>query len=288
LRTFLKLFRPNRELLLCETHPANRVVRPKCGPVSWVVMRLPVRSFVFAAVAACLFAQTSSIAQTQDAQGPSAQDSQSQGAQTQSNSSQSSANGGYVVVDPLARVRYDERYDLSVGLAYDHMKAGPTLLQGSNLGGLDVSGSYWLTQHWGVEASGRGYIGTSGAAPNAYQINGPFVSQYLFVGGPEWLGPHNKHGALIAHALVGGAYGNFEQDLRGNSPSVVDFYNNQLALGAILGGHFDLNRSEHWVFRITPDAVITRYGLNYGNRLTQTDVNFALSVGAEYRFKKKR
>lgn len=281
MRTLLKLFRPNREPLLSEMRRANRVVRPKCGPVSWLVMRLPVRSFAFAAAAAfCLFAPASSIAQTQGAQ--------TQSASTQADSSQSSANGGYVVVDPLARVRYDERYDLSVGLAYDHMKAGPTLLQGSNLGGIDLSGSYWLTRHWAVEASGRGYLGTSGAAPNAYQINGPFVSQYLFVGGPEWLGPHNKHGALIAHALVGGAYGNFEQDLRGNPPSVVDFYNNQLALGAILGGHFDLNRSEHWVFRITPDAVITRYGINYGNHITQTDVNFALSVGAEYRFKKKR
>jgi hypothetical protein len=260
----------------------------------------PVRSFVFAAVAACLIAPTSSIAQSQDAQsqGPQTQgppaasspasSSQTQSSQTQPDSSQSSASGGYVIVDPLARVHYNERYDLSVSLAYDHLKAGPTLLQGSNLGGIDVSGTYWLTGHWGVEASGRGYLGTSGAAPNAFQINGPFVSQYLFVGGPEWLGPHNKHGALIAHALVGGAYGNFEQDLRGQSPSVVDFYNNQLALGAILGGHFDLNRSEHWVFRITPDAVITRYGINYGNHITQTDVNFALSVGAEYRFKKRR
>ena len=50
----------------------------------------------------------------------------------------------------------------------------------------------------------------------------------------------------------------------------------------------DLNRSAHWVFRITPDAVITRYGINYGNKITQTDVNFAISVGLEYKFKKKR
>jgi len=194
----------------------------------------------------------------------------------------------YVSIDPLAKVRYDNRYDLSVGLAYDHMKAGPTLLQGSNLGGLDVSGSYWLTRRLGLEGSGRGYLGTSGAGPNPYSIQGPFVSQYLFAAGPEFLGPHNKHGALIAHALFGGAYGNFETDLRGHSPSVVDFYNNQLAFGAILGGHFDLNRSEHWAFRVTPDAIWTRYGINYGNRITQNDINFAISVGAEYRFRKKR
>jgi hypothetical protein len=262
-------------------HYDSRVVRPERGLVSWIVMRLPVSFSTLAAVAALvLFASPRLHAQSQGAQ--------SQGPQTQSAPPQSPVNGTYVVVDPLANVHYDERYDLSLGLAYDHMKAGPTLIQGSNLGGLDLSGSYWLSKHWGLEGSGRGYLGTSGAAPNAYAINGPFVSQYLFVAGPEWLGPHNKHGALIARALVGGAYGNFDTDLRGQSPSVVDFYNNQLSIAAVLGGHFDLNRSAHWVFRITPDAVITRYGINYGSKITQTDVNFAISVGAEYRFKKKR
>lgn len=213
-------------------------------------------------------------------------------AQGQSSSSQSGSETPtatpYVIVDPLAGIHYDNRYDISLGMAYDHMKAGPTLIQGSNLGGLDLSGSYWLSHHWGIEGSGRAYVGTSGAAPNPYSINGPFVSQYLFVGGAEYLGPHNKHGALIPHALFGGAYGRFEQDLRGEPPSVVDFYNNQLAPAAILGGHFDLNRSERWTFRITPDAIITHYGINYPPNTHQWDVNFAISVGAEYRFKRKR
>jgi hypothetical protein len=176
------------------------------------------------------------------------------------------------------------------------MKAGPNLLEGSNLGGLDLSGSYWFSKHWALEGSGRGYVGTSGTAPNEFingkgnaeSIKGPFVAQYLFVAGPEWLGPHNKHGALIAHALVGGVYGKFEQDLRGNLPSLVGFYNDQVAPAAIIGGHMDLNRSARWVFRITPDAVITRYGINYGNKVTQTDVNFAISVGIQYKFKGKR
>jgi len=174
-------------------------------------------------------------------------------------------------------------------MAYDHMKAGPNLLQGSNLGGLDLTGTMWLTKHWGVEGSGRGYLGTSGAAPNSlYNIKGPFVQEYFFTGGPVWLGPHNKHGAILAHVLLGGVDGMFQKDLLGQSPSVVGFYNDQLAPAAIVGGHFDLNRSARWVFRVTPDAVMTWYGTNYGNKATQWDVNFAISVGLEYKFKKKR
>jgi len=246
------------------------VVPPRRSPVSLVLMRLQVSfsASLVAVVALALCAGVSSQAQT--------------------TASPTAGNGTYIVVDPLAGVRYDNRYDVSLGLAYDHMKAGPTLLQGSNLGGLDVSGSYWFSRHWAVEGSGRGYLGTSGAAPNDQNIQGPFVSQYFFVGGPEWLGPHNKHGDLIAHVLVGGAYGNFEQDLRGASPAVVDFYYNQIAPAAIVGGHIDLNRSARWVFRITPDAILTRYSTNYAPKITQNDVNFAISVGVEYKFKKKR
>ena len=214
--------------------------------------------------------------------------SQTSSSSSSSNTAQTTGTGTYVVIDPLAKVRYDNRYDISLSAAYDHMKAGPTLLQGSNLGGLDLEGSYWLTKRWGAEGSTRYYLGTSGAAPNPYSIQGPFVSQTFFGAGPEWLGPHNKHGDLIAHALVGGMYGKFEQDLRGQPPSVVDFYNDQVALAGVMGGHMDLNRSEHWVFRITPDAVWTRYSINYGNRATSNDVNFALSVGVEYKFTKKK
>ena len=223
------------------------------------------------------------------AQGSSGESSSNQPTPTQGAPDQSTGNGTYISIDPLALVRYDNRFDASLGMAYDHMKAGPNLLQGSNLGGLDLSGTMWLTKHWGIQASGRGYAGTSGAAPNApNNIKGPFVDEFFFTGGPEWLGPHNKHGAILAHVLVGGVYGNFQKDLLGYSPSLVGFYNNQIAPAAIVGGHFDLNRSAHWVFRITPDAVMTWYSTNYGNKITQTDINFAISVGLEYKFKKKR
>lgn len=227
-------------------------------------------------------------------QGSSSSTSSSQSAGEQT--TPSTEYGVYMAVDPLAKVRYDNRYDMSLGFAYDHMKAGPTLLQGSNLGGLDMEGSYWLTRNWGIVASGRGYIGTSGTAPNETTapdgsfivIRGPVVKQYFFVGGAEWLGPHNKHGAMIAHAMFGGVYGNFQKDLRGEAPEVVGFYYNQIAPAGIIGGNFDLNRNEHWVFRITPDAVMTHYtfsdaphsSLSYA----QYDVNFAISVGLEYKF----
>lgn len=214
----------------------------------------------------------------------------------QSTAPATSTNGTYIAIDPLAKVTYDNKYDVSLGLGYNHIKAGPALLTGAHLGGLDLSGSYWLTKHWAVESSVRGYIGTSGAGTSSgltggnakNNIKGPVVSEYYFTAGPEWLGPHNKHGAIIGHVLAGGVYGDFEQDLLGQGPSVVAFYNNQVAPAIIAGGHIDLNRSDRWVFRVTPDAVITHFGTNYAPVMQKFDVNFAISVGLEYKFKKKR
>ena len=233
--------------------------------------------------ATALFACTAGIAfgQTSSSQAP-----------TQTVSPPPTPTPAYIQVDPLAGVTYDNRYDLSVGAAYGHIHAGPTVTEGANLGGLDVSGSYWFARHWGLEGTFRGYLGTSGAAPNTQSIDGPFVAQYMFAAGPEWLGPHNKHGALIAHALFGGSYGDFEKDLRGNPASVVGFYNNQVAPAGIFGGHIDLNRSPRWVFRITPDALWTRYSTDYATNISSSgghnNWNFGISVGVEYKFKKKR
>jgi hypothetical protein len=235
-------------------------------------MRLPV-SFIFSLVAVaaltlCAAART----------------------QAQVTASPTSGNSVYNPSDPLANVRYDNRFDASLGMAYAHIHAGPTLDQGANLGGLDLTGSYWFSKNWAVEGSGRAYLGSSGAAAHDPPIKGPFVSQYFFAGGPEWLGPHNKHGALIAHVLVGGAY--FDSHLDSLTPQEVDFYPNQVALAAAFGGHFDLNRSAHWVFRVTPDALFTRYNANFATPTTpiggHDNWNFAISVGVEYKFKKKR
>ncbi len=258
---------------------ACTILYPRCCPsgrsCKLKPMRLPVSwSLIFAAVAAFALLSGHGRAQSTD---------------VQSNAQQTIPAPVYVPLNPLSGVSYDNRYDLSLGGAYAHIKAGPPPLhEGSNLGGLDLNGSLWLARRWGLEGTGRYVVGTSGAGVNSENIEGPFVSETFFAGGPEWLGPHNKHGAFIVHAMIGGAYGKFQQDLRGVPPSVVDFFPDQVGLAAVIGGHIDLNRSPRWVFRITPDALYTRYAINYGNQATYGYWNFGLSVGVEYKSKKKR
>ncbi len=236
---------------------------------------------------------------------PQSSSSQSQPTQAptpQGADAQNSNYGVYISVDPLSNVRYDNRFDVSLGMAYDHMKAGPSLLQGANLGGLDGDVSIWFTRHWGIQGSGRAYVGTSGTAPNDLNKNGgdlkgPMVKQYFFVGGLEGLGPHNKHGAFTGHVMFGGVYGNFQKDLLGVLPGYFDFYYNQIAPAGVAGGSIDLNRSAHWALRINCDAMMTHYNFQppptsgsttLPPKWAQFDVNYAMSVGLQYKFTKRK
>ncbi len=248
-------------------------------------MRFPVRSASSLALGALLVCATA----VATAVAAGAQESSSSQTPAQQAPPAPQPAPAYIAIDPLAGVRYDNRFDLSVEMAYQHLKAGPNVLQGADLGGLNVTGSYWLTKHWGLAGTGRAFLGTSGVGQvNALDIKGPFVAEYVFAGGAEYLGPHNKHGDIIFHVLGGGAYGEFEKDLRGNPPSAVGFYNNQIAPALVMGGNIDLNRSAHWVLRMSPDALLTDYGINYGKKTKQIDINAGFSVGIEYKFKRTR
>ncbi len=186
----------------------------------------------------------------------------------------------------LAGVDYDYRYEVSGGLAYTHFDAGPNLLQGANLGGIDLQGARFFTRKWAADASVRTYFGTSGVTPNPYGIRGPAVSEYMVLAGPEYRALSNEHASMTLYALFGGAYGLFStalgRDQNGNiiGPEQVGMFNDQISFGSAIGGSIDLNRSPRLAFRISPDANLTDFSTaGHGGIKEQ----FAISVGLVYR-----
>lgn len=186
-----------------------------------------------------------------------------------------------VVPDTLSSLKYDNGWEIYLGIGYQRFKAGPNLRENSALGGFDVQGTRWLTQRLGATANARGYYGTSPAVPNTFKIQGPFVSNQMFMAGPELLGPHNIHAAVTLHALAGGTYGRFNADLGPYAPGQLGLFNNQFNFAGALGGALDLNRSSKYALRISPDMLVTRYGGSFAP-------DFGISVGILYRFNAKR
>ena len=187
----------------------------------------------------------------------------------------------------LSGVNYNNRYEVYGGFAYSHFNAGPSLLQGANLGGFDIQGARFFTRKWAAVANVRGYIGTSGAAPNPYGVHGPGVSEYMVLAGPQYRAFSNPHGSISLHALFGGTYGYFSsalgQTVNGHrvEPADIGFYNDQIAFGSAIGGSIDLNRSPRLAFRISPDALLTDYSSTGKSDLKE---QFGISVGLVYRF----
>ncbi len=190
--------------------------------------------------------------------------------------------------DTLSGTDYNNRYEVYAGLAYSHFNAGPTLLEGSNLGGIDLQGARFFSPRLAVAADVRGYFGTSGVVPNVYNIRGPFVSESMFLAGPEYRVKSNERASLTVHALFGGAYGDFTSGI-GKTPAglgpgtpppsaaLLGLFNNQVTFGSAIGGAVDLNRSPRLAFRIAPEATLTDFGS------AGIHEQFALSVGLVYR-----
>lgn len=183
--------------------------------------------------------------------------------------------------DTLAGVDYNYRYELYGGFSYTHFNAGPNLLQGANLGGFSADGARFFTKRWAAAGSVRGYYGTTGVVPNDENIRGPFVAQYMFMGGPEYRALSNQHASLTLHALFGGAYGQFDKDIAPDTTAQLGLFSNQVAFGSAIGGAIDLNRSPRLAFRIQPEATLT----NYGSAGLHEQV--AISVGLVYRLGRK-
>ena len=168
------------------------------------------------------------------------------------------------------------------------MKAGPNPASGCQPRRPRLYGSYWLSKRWAVE----------GPAAAISEPAAPLRRKTLDIGArSSWStsSPAALSGSVRTTSTAPSSPTpcSAESTATSNrtcadSALLIGFYNSQLASAAIIGGHMDLNRSARWVFRITPDANITHYGIDYGDKATQSDVNFAISVGVEYKFKQKR
>jgi hypothetical protein len=193
--------------------------------------------------------------------------------------------------ETLTDVRYNNKYEIYGGAAFSHFKSGPLLTEGTNLGGFDVQGTRWFTGRLGATANLRGYYGTQGPAPNAFNVHGPLVYEHLFLGGATYRLLAREHAALDAHALAGGAYGVFDGGLSGSGaqPRDVGLYNNGGSFASAVGGSLELNRSPRLALRISPDWIMTRYGgyttptIVPSPRGSFAQNEFGVSVGILYR-----
>ncbi len=169
---------------------------------------------------------------------------------------------------PAAPITYDNKYEIYGGLNYMNFKAGENLPKRMNLGGAEVSGTWWLRPNLGLTADYRGGAGTTQVYPNAqiYGIHRPLVYMNMGLFGVQYRGPRNQHAAINYHAYGGVADGIFDAGTQGAGPTpgvsatsnanIVGLYANHAAALVALGGSLDFNQSKNWALRLSPDLIL--------------------------------
>ena len=192
-------------------------------------------------------------------------------------------------IGPPAPIVYNNKWELYGGLSYFNFKAGEDLTHRMNLGGAEISGTYWLNQRWGATADYRGGAGTTDILPQAkvFGIHRPlvFVNAALFGVQYRWIA--NQHVAVTPHAYGGIAMGVFDDGTQGAGPTpgasatsnaqVAGLYPDKSAPLIAAGTSLDFERSQNWAFRLSPDIILEHFG-------NEEREFFSISGGVVYRF----
>jgi hypothetical protein len=174
-------------------------------------------------------------------------------------------------------VTYDNRFDVYGGLNYMNFQAGQNVAKLMNLGGAELSATYWLSKKWGAVADYRGDAGTSAVTPNSVFNGNALVVLNTGMLGAQYRVAQNQRFAFSAHALAGVSHGWFDETLPSNQSQ---FYTNRTKLMGAAGGSLDFNRSKNLAIRFSPDLILSHYG-------SGTSEFFSASLGVIYRFGKR-
>lgn len=173
-----------------------------------------------------------------------------------------------------APVSYDNRFQFYGGLNYMNFQAGQSVPKLMNLGGAEVSITYWVTPRWGAVGDLRGDAGTSPVFANPTFNGRALVVLYTGMGGAEFRVKQNQRAALDLHALAGVSHGKFDYT---TVPNQTGFYANPTRPIFALGASVDVNRSKNVAIRLQPDLILEHYG-------TELREFFSISGGVVYRF----
>ncbi len=191
---------------------------------------------------------------------------------------------------PPAAVTYDNKLEVYGGPSFMNFQAGQNLPKRMNMGGAEVSATYWLTKNWGLVGDYRGEAGTTPVFANPDFINRPVVYMNMGMFGAQYRGPRNQLAALNFHGYGGVSHGVFDAGTQGGNlvttnatynAQYVGLYSNRTSPIFAVGGSIDINRSKNWALRLSPDMIFEHFG-------TETREFFSISGGIVYRVPEKK
>ncbi len=153
---------------------------------------------------------------------------------------------------------YSHKFEVYGGGGYTRFRPGESLQH--------INESAWnagfTDYHWGrlgLTADLRGYYGTAFIPPNIYNIFKPSISEYSFMGGPQYRFVRREHWAISGQVLVGGSKGNFNANGAELPGTLIGLWSNGTNFSAAVGVPIDYNIAPGLAFRIQPAYWLTTF-----------------------------
>ncbi|HTZ59599.1 MAG TPA: hypothetical protein VMB49_15935 [Acidobacteriaceae bacterium] len=153
---------------------------------------------------------------------------------------------------------YSHKFEIYGGGGYTRFRPGESL-QHINESAWNGGFTYYRWGRLGLTADLRGYYGTAFTYPGPYNIFKPSISQYSFMGGPQYRIVRREHWAIGVQGLVGGSRGNFNANTAGLPGTAVGMWSNGTNLSAAVGVPIDYNIAPSLAFRIQPGYWLTTF-----------------------------
>lgn len=179
-------------------------------------------------------------------------------------------------IQQIIQDTYSHKYETYFGGGYLRFRPGSTL-QKNNEADWNVGITDYFHGKLGVTGDFRGYYGTAFTYVNQYQVFSPSISQYTFLGGPQYRFFEGQHWAWTGFVLAGVGHGNFGTGTGGLPPTLIGLYPDGNSFNLSAGASVDYNLGPGLAIRLSPNYLMSRYG-------SDTQNNLGFNAGIVYRF----
>ncbi len=167
---------------------------------------------------------------------------------------------------------YSHKFEVYAGGGYLRFRPGHTL-QHSTEAAWNAGITEWIRPKLGITGDVRGYYSTAITDNFQYQVFKPSISQYTFMGGPQYRFYQSQHWDWNAQVLAGIAHGNSSTGTGGFPANDVGLYNDGNKLAVSVGAAVDYNLGPALAVRLMPNYLLTNFGSDF-----QENLGFTLGV----------
>jgi hypothetical protein len=183
-------------------------------------------------------------------------------------------------IEQIIKDTYSHKYEAYFGGGYLRFRPG-SYLQRNSEADWNVGITDYVAGKLGITADFRGYYGTTYTYVNPYQIFAPSISQYTFLGGPQYRFFEGQHWGWTGFVLAGLGHGNFGTGTGGLPPTLIGLYPDGDAFNMSVGASVDYNLGPGLALRLSPNYLMSRYG-------GETQNNLGFNAGVVYRFGRQK